>query len=231
VRALVALLLVLAPVTAEAASNLRPATGPDEEAVGQTLDRTIRCSTALIGGARSITATAHRGTGRSGGAWDRPAFAKVTTGQTGSVYTLLDNALAWITAGRPEKGSTVIESPNSAASYPVTVWGTLSWNTRLCRQTGKAVAIGATGLVGSTAGSFDESFDCNTPRSVVIRIRASTLGAARRTSFRQFARITVPVSEAEMIVWAPSGKPLAWMQTLASGTARLFTNRSCTPGG
>ena len=230
-RVLVALLLAVVPVTAAAASDLRPATRAAAEAEVHTLDRTLRCSTAFIGGARSITATAHRGTGRSGGAWDRPAFAKVTTGQTGSVFTLLDNALAWITAGRPEKGSAVIESPNSAASYPVKVWGTLSWNTRLCRRTGKAVAIGATGLVGSTAGAFDESFDCNAPQSVVIRMRASTLGAPRRTSFRQFARITVPVSEAEMIVWAPSGKPLAWMQTLASGTARLFTNRSCTPGG
>lgn len=228
-RMLATLLIALVPVTAAAASNLRPATETAAEAEVQTLDRTLRCSTALIGGARSITATAHRGTGRSGGAWDRPAFAKVTTGQTGSVYTLLDNALAWITAGRPEKGSTVIESPNTAASYPVKVWGTVAWNSRLCRASTKRLALSTKGLSGGSAGVFDEGADCDTPGHVLVRFRVSTVPAARQSGFRQFQRITAPLSRAELAVGTEAGRPLAYSEVLASGKARLLTARGCTP--
>ena len=65
-KTLAALLVVLVPVSAAAAaaSDLRPATGAEAEA--QTFDRTVRCSTAFIGGARSLTAFAHQGTGRTG---------------------------------------------------------------------------------------------------------------------------------------------------------------------
>lgn len=225
-RALVALLVALVPVTAAAASDLRPTIGAGAEA--QILDRTIRCTTAFIGGARSITAKAHRGTGRSGGAWDRPAFAEVTTGQTGSEFTLLDNALAWVTAGAPAKESTVIQSPNPGVDYPFKAWGTLSWNARLCRASSKKLPLATKGLTGGGAGVFDDGFDCDAPAHVLVRVRATMLQGARVSGFRQFLRTTAPLLRAELAVETESGKALAYSEVLASGRARLLTARGCT---
>ncbi len=225
-KALVALLLVGAPLTATAAAIFgSTATG---EPGARTLDRTISCSTAFIGGARSITARAHRGTGLSGAAWDRPAFATLTTGQTGSVFTLLDNALAWVAAGKPTTDSTVIESPNSAARYPLKVWGTLAWNVRLCRASSKELPLTTKGLTGGSAGVFDDGLDCDTPAHVLVRMRATMLRGAPVSGFRQFLRITAPVRRAELAVGTESGKPLAYAEVLASGKARLLTARGCS---
>jgi len=212
-----------------AAADLRPSTGAEAEGVTPTIDRTISCATAFIGGARSVTAVAHHGTGRTGGSWDRPAFAKVTTGQTGSQYTLLDNALAWVTAGQPKKDSAVIQSPNLGVDYPLRVWGTLAWNTRLCRASTKKLPLTTKGLSGGSSGVFDEGADCNTPAHVLVRLRATTLPASKPTGFRQFLRIIAPVVRAELAVGTDSGKPLAYSEVLASGKARLLTARGCTP--
>lgn len=227
-RAFVALLLLLVPVAAAAASNLRPAT--NAEAEGQTFDRTVRCSTAFIGGARSITAVAHHGTGRSGGAWDRPALARVRTGaEGGSQYTLLDSTLSWVTAGQPQKDASVIQSPNQGVDYPLRIWGTLAWNTRLCRASTKRLALSSKGLAGTSAGVFDDGADCDTPAHVLVRLRASLLSPAKPGRFRQFLRITAPLVRAELAVGTDMGKPLSYSVLLASGRARLLTASGCTP--
>ncbi len=229
-KTLAALLVVLVPVSAAAAaaSDLRSATGAEAEA--QTFDRTVRCSTAFIGGARSVTALAHQGTGRTRAAWDRPALARVRTGaEGGSQYTLLDSTLAWVSAGQPKKDATVIQSPNPGVDYPFKVWGTLAWNTRLCRASTKKLPLGTKGLKGGSVGTFDEGVDCDVPGHVLVRLRANMLPAARPSGFRQFQRITAPLLHAELAVGTDAGKPLAYSEVLASGKARLLNVRGCTP--
>jgi len=225
VKTLFALVLVLAPV-AGAASDVRTS---GRQAATTTFDRTILCPTAFIGGGRSVTASAHRGTGRSSGSWDRPAFAKVTTGQTGSQFTLLDNALAWVTAGRPKPDAAVIQSPNAGVEYRLRVWGTLSWNVRLCRGSSRKLPLTTKGLSGGNAGVFDDAFDCTAPSRVLVRIRATLLRAAKPSGYRQFLRLTAPLAQAELGVGTESGRPLAYARVLASGKASLVTARGCTP--
>ena len=217
--------LVAAAGVAALANGSRAAT------VARVIDRTLVCTTSYIGGSQSVTATAHRGTGRQGSQWLRPAFARLTSGQIGSAFTLLDNSLVWVTAGRPSRDATVVQAPVAGVSYPLRAWGTLAWNTRLCRETSKRIPLTSAGLSGGEVGPFDDAFDCNTPARVRVRIRGTLAAPGAVRSYRQFARITAPLAKAELAVRTESGKPLSYAAVLASGKARLVTAKSCTPGG
>jgi len=196
------------------------------------LDRTLVCATALLAG---IDAKGHRGTGRARSVWGRPAFVAVTTGTANNGGTqnptLLDNSLAWMTAGRPSPTSTLIEEglPIIRSVYPIRTWGTLAINGRLCRSTKAPVTLGVQGLQARALGPFEENFTCATPRRVVLRVRAVLDSPAVLRSYRTFARTTIPVRQGQLAVQTESGKRLAYAEVSESGKARLFTARSCLP--
>jgi hypothetical protein len=60
-------------------------------------------------------------------------------------------------------------------------------------------------------------------------MRATLASRVTPTPYRQFRRITAPLSKAEIAVRTESGKPLVYAEVLASGKSRLLTAKSCTP--
>jgi hypothetical protein len=219
-RALVIVCVVLAAGTSAPANSSTPS---------RTLDQKLVRATAIEGCAREVSATAHHGTGRRSAAWARPAFAEITSGQTGSAFTLLDNALAWVTAGAPTRDAIVIEAPVAGYPYPMRTWGTLASNARLCRPTAKKVPLTTSGLRGGAAGVFDDEVDCLSARRVLVRVHATLRTPASPTQYRQFRRVTAPVAEAQVVVRTEAGKPLAYAEVSDSGKAGLFTAPSCVP--
>jgi hypothetical protein len=68
---------------------------------------------------------------------------------------------------------------------------------------------------------------CAVRPRVVVRVRAVLARPAVLQSYRKFARTTVPVTEARLVVQTQSGKRLAYGEVFESGKARLFTAPSC----
>jgi hypothetical protein len=198
-------------------------------AAPRLFDQTLFCETALIGGVREMSARAHRGTLRDGSEWHRPPFAGVASGKVGDIDSILDNHLAWVIAGRPAADALVVELPYTTTGFPVSIWGTLAWNTKRCRATAKRIPLVPRGLSGGAAGPFDDEFDCSTPRRVVVRLQATLQAPTPVRRNRRFTRITASISEARIAVRTEAGRPIAYAEVLASGRARVFTGGGCFP--
>jgi hypothetical protein len=219
---------VAAPILlAGSTATLGKASGGTASAT--TFDQTLVCATTFEGGARSISARAHRGTGKRASQWDRPAFASVTTGQVASQFLLLENQLAWVTAGGYLPQSVVVPATFAGVDYPIRTWGTIAWNARLCRTRSKPIPVAASGLNGGLAGVFDEEVDCLVPRRIVLRLRATLAGSAKTTRYRQFVRLTSPASEATIVARTEAGRGVAYASVSRSGKARLLTASGCVP--
>jgi hypothetical protein len=197
------------------------------------VDRTLACATTYVGGANSIEAKGHSGTGRTGGVWGRPALVLASTGAAASGGpqnpTILDNSLVWIAAGRPSAESTLVEESILSELYRTRLWGTLAINTALCRDSKKRVELSSRGLRGDSLGSFEASSTCFTPRRVLMRVRAvlTSPGVLRR--FRDFGRTTVPVRTGTFVIRTEAGKRLVYAEVSESGRARQLTARDCFP--
>ena len=218
---------------------VRSATPPEQERAGQPtrtaspsapglIDRTFVCAPALIGGVRQIDTRAHKGSGRGGSGWDRPAFASVSTTVSGAAATAVEDELVWIAAGPPSASSTVV-STLVGYTFPFRVWGTLAVNGKLCRGSTARVPLARTKLQGGGVGPIDDRWDCVTGRRVVVRVRAILDSKASLKSYRGFLRTTVPVKSASLAVRTEAGKPLVYAQVLESGRSFLFTSPSCFP--
>ena len=196
-------------------------------------DRTLVCSTTYVGGVYSIEAAGHRGTGRVAGAWSRPPFATVRTGAGASGgpenLSILDNSLAWITAGRPSAGATLVEQSVLSDLYRTQLWGTLAINTDLCKNSKKRVNLAPRRLRGGPLGPLEQSSKCFAPQHVLMRVRAVLSGPTVLRRFRDFARTTAPVREATLVIQTTAGEQLAYTQVFESGEARLLTARNCVP--
>jgi hypothetical protein len=192
------------------------------------LDRTSACAPALLGGVRQIDTRAHRGSGRHGAAWNQPAFAGVETSISGSAATAIEDELAWVSAGRPSPGATVV-STLVGYTFPFRSWGTVAVNAKRCRASSARVPLGRAGLRGGAAGPIDDRWDCATGRRVLVRVRAVLGSQTALRSFRGFLRTTVPVREASLAVRTQSGKPLVYAQVFQSGKSLLFTSPTCFP--
>jgi nucleotide-binding universal stress UspA family protein len=197
-------------------------------AAQRVFDTTVVCGTSEYGG---VDVVGHRGTGRAGGAWDRPAVVSVTNGSAASGGidnpTLLDQTITWATAGRPQATATLVEYHVLRHLYLIRNWGTHAVNNPLCRPTKARAALSPSGLQGGPLGPFDERKVCSVRPRVVVRVRAVLARPAVLQSYRKFARTTVPVKEARFVVQTQSGKRLAYAEVFESGKARLFTAPSC----
>jgi hypothetical protein len=213
-------------LAAVAVAFLQPAASAQSAA--RVIDRTYACNPSLIGGIRQIDTRAYRRSGKRGAAWDRPAFADVSTTVSGAAATAIEDELAWVTSGRPSAEATVVSTP-VGFTFPMRSWGTLAFNSRLCRPSTAKVALGRTGLRGGPVGVTDDRWDCASGRRVLVRIRATFTAPARLTGYRGFLRATVPVESASLGVQAASGKRLVFSQVLPSGKALLYTSPTCFP--
>ena len=192
------------------------------------IDRTLACRPSLIGGIRQIDAVASAGSGRTRSGWSRPSYAGFKTTVSGSAATIIDEHLVWVAAGRPASGA-LISGSSRFMEFPYRVWGTLAVNRVLCRSTSARVPITPRGLRGGPVGGLEEQWDCATPRTVLVRVRAVAQTGTALRSYRSFVRTAVPLKEATIVVQTPGGRRLALARVLESGRSLLYTAPSCFP--
>lgn len=213
---LVACALSLVAATALAIGSARAA--PDSEAAF-ILDRTYSCAITLHGGIYQLENRAHPGS-RAGRSWTKLAYAGlragVFSGGTG-------NLLAWISAGRPDKDTTVDQE---FWTFDVKTFGTIGISGRNCDPTKAAVPLSAAALRGGAAAPLGSELKCDVPRRVLVRLRA-VLSARGSLHGREFESVHVPVQEAKLAVRTLKGKPLSYATVSESGKATLFTAKGC----
>jgi hypothetical protein len=187
------------------------------------IDRTFACSTVILGGLYQIELRAHGGD-RLGGRWARLPYAGVSTGgNAGRIDTSVPpvSALAWITAGSPSPSTTVDDAYDA---FSVAAGGTLGRNTELCRPATARVELSRTGLRGGDVRVETRTVDCDAPKRVFLRLRATVAGsAALRERGRIFVATGTPISRAELAVRTPSGRLLAYAVVDQSGRSRQYT--------
>lgn len=183
------------------------------------LDRTYACSIALHGGIYQLENRAHPGA-RSSGAWTKLAYAAlragVFSGGTG-------NLLAWVSAGKPTKSTTVDQE---FWTFDVRTFGTIGINGRACNPSRASVPLTAAGLRGGAAAPLGDELKCDVPRAVVVRIRA-VLPSRTSLHGREFESVHVPVREAKLAVRTIAGKQLSYATVSETGKATLFTAKGC----
>ncbi|HEU5490119.1 MAG TPA: hypothetical protein VFU84_04935 [Gaiellaceae bacterium] len=187
------------------------------------IDRTFACNTVLLGGLSQVEVRAHAGDRRSG-QWVKLPYAGVSTGgNAGRLDTSVPpgSALAWITAGPPAPSTNVDDEYDS---FSVHSGGTLGRNTELCRPSTARVQLSRAGLRGGVVPVEARAVDCDAPRRVLIRLRATALGsAALRERGRIFVATGTPLSRAELAVRTPNGKLLVYAAVDQSGRSRQYT--------
>lgn len=195
-----------------------------EPGASRIVDRTLLCSTSQSGGIYEVEARSYSGTRESRTRWVRLPFAVASTGETASAAEVLQNSLAWISAGRPHSETLLGEYfvPAKAVLY-----GTFAVNRRICRTVSTRVPLARTGLTGGQAGQLGEIFDCDVPRRVLVRVRAVFESPTTLKGHDIFLLTTTPVQEARLAVRTQSGKPLAYATVAASGRSTLHTGKGC----
>jgi hypothetical protein len=205
-------------VDAQRATSPPAASGPVT-----VVDRTFACDTVILGGLYQVEVRSHGGD-RLAGQWSRLPYAAIATGgNAGRIDTSIPpgSALVWVTAGSPS-GYTTVDDAYDA--FSVTAGGTLGRNTELCRTTSARFPLSRTGLRGGAVRIETRTVDCDAPRRVLVRIRATVRGSgALRERGRIFVATGAPVVRAELAVRTPSGKLLAHATVNESGRATQYT--------
>ncbi len=191
------------------------------------IDRTYSCATGFLGGLYQIESRAPAGR-RVGSQWATLPYAVVASGgvaRTPFVDSPPENSLAWVTAGEPSRSTTV---DDTWLSFTVHAGGTVGVNRTLCRPTTARLALSSPDLRGGGV-TRTVAFDCEAPKSVLVRIRATVQGtSALRERARLFVATNAPAREAKLAVRTPAGKLLAYANVSDSGKAHLFTAKGCT---
>jgi hypothetical protein len=190
----------------------------------RVVDRTFSCAPGYLGGVYSITVRARTGVGRTGSVWQQPPLATVGSSLVGAAQFSIQNSLAWISAGQPAPAAPV--SP-ADPELPLRAWGTVGVQSGVCRASPARVPVGTRGLVRAAVGPFEETYDCDTPRRVLVRVRATLAGTGALSSFHGYLRTTVPTRTAEVMVRTPSGRPVSYVRVQEPGKAGLFTAPGC----
>jgi hypothetical protein len=199
---------------------LRSPAGVGRSTAGaQVIDRTLRCSVKN----REVEVRAHAGF-RERSIWQNLAFAIVNSGFATSRAAVLDNALAWVSAGRTAH-ETNLENEGGALSAQY--YGTLAENRGACTPTTTRVPLTPKGLRGGPVGELAAQFDCPAPRRVLVRLRAVRLSPAPFFRDRHFLKTRGDLAAGFLAVRTMSGRPLAFASVSDSGKARLFTARTC----
>ena len=141
--------------------------------------------------------------------------------------------------------STYQTAPNSSklqafASVTKNMWDSpygqlgsagLSVHRRLCIPAKGAVRLTTEGMRGGAVPPLGVDARCETPRRVLLRVRAVFSRPPQIATSRQFGfpQLTAfgPVREAAIAVATPAGKPIAYVSVTGTEKARLFTQRTC----
>ena len=211
-------------------SKMKDKTGTaGARAMLSVIDRTYTCATGLVGGVYQVESRAHSGR-RVGSQWAKLAYAVVASGgvaRTPFVDSAPANSLAWITAGTPSPTTTI---DDEWLAFTVRGGGTMGVNRAQCDPTAARVPLSNTALRGGPVGSFNEAFDCNVPKRVYVRFRATVrTSVALRERAQLFLATNAPAREAKLAVRTPAGRQLMYADVVESGAARLFAARTCVP--
>ena len=215
-------------IRSKTATDLRDTSGTaGTRAVVSVIDRTYSCATAFVGGVYQVESRAHSGR-RAGSQWAKLPYAVVASGGvagTPGVDSAPANSLAWITAGTPSLTTTI---DDEWLVFTVRAGGTLGVNRAQCDPADARVPLSNTGLRGGSVGLFNEAFDCDVPRRVFVRFRATVrTSVALRERAQLFLATNAPAREAKLAVRTPAGKLLVYADVSESGKARLFTAKGC----
>jgi hypothetical protein len=200
-------------------SSSTAATGASRE-----IDRAFSCAPGYLGGIYSITARARAGLRKTGAGWEQPPLATVGSSLAGAAEYSIQNSLAWVSAGQPAPAAPV--SP-ADPELSLRAWGTVAVQGGVCRSTSARVPLGTRGLVRADVGPFDEAYECDTPRRVLIRVRATLARPGALASFHGYLRTTAPARTAEVMVRTASGRPVAFARVEENGKSGLFTAPRC----
>jgi hypothetical protein len=190
------------------------------EAAASRIDHTLLCSVSN----REVEVRAHAGF-REGSTWQNLAFAIVRTGFVTSRAMVLDDALAWVSAGRTAHETNL---ENEGAALSAQYYGTLAENRGACRPVSRRVPLTAKGLRGGPVGILARQFDCAAPSRVLVRLRAVPLSPAPFFRDGKHLKTRGDLASGSFAVRTMSGRPLAFATVSESGKARLFTARTCT---
>src|SRR5918994_4015623 len=183
------------------------------------LDRTYSCAIVLHGGLYQLENRAHPGA-RTGRSWTKLAYAGLRTGVFSGAT---GNLLAWVSAGKPTKTTSVDQE---FWTFDVKTFGTVGVRGELCNPTRARVPLTAAGLRGGAAAPLGSELKCDVPRRVLVRVRAVFESRAVLRG-KEFESAHVPVREAKLAVRTVSGKPLAYATVSQTGQATLFTAKGC----
>jgi hypothetical protein len=103
-----------------------------------------------------------------------------------------------------------------------------------CRPSRTVVPLTTRGLQASSAGVFDEAWDCQVPRTVLLRVRVvfrRDAPAFRRGNPWGFPILFIhrPVREGTLIVRTPAGRAIAAAKVLPTGKVQFLTSQNCFP--
>jgi hypothetical protein len=183
------------------------------------LDRTYSCAIVLHGGLYQLENRAHPGA-RTGTSWTKLAYAGLRTGVFSGAT---GNLLAWISAGKPTKTTTLDQE---FWTFDVRTFGTVGVRGELCNPTRVTVPLTAAGLRGGAAAALGSELKCDVPRRVLVRVRA-VFDSRAVLRGKEFESAHVPVREAKLAVRTVAGKPLAYATVSQTGKATLFTAKAC----
>jgi hypothetical protein len=174
------------------------------------VDRTFVCSVPVFGGIREAKLAGTAGIRARPGAWQSLANAEVRPGGP------FDGTFVWVSAGAP---------------VPPDARSTLAIRTDLCKRASTRIPLSPNGLSGSPASPYGDTYACEVPREILLRLRAEFRGSAGLTTRRINGRPTLvtrsPLRVAQLATRTRSGKQIAYAQVLERGTARLFAGRGC----
>jgi hypothetical protein len=191
--------------------------GAGSAAPANVIDRTVLCRTGAALGARTVDVNAVSGFRKAGRFEWLGQLIVSTPGQPVPRRPGYMPTLVGVTAGWPPP--------------PALTSGALGINAVRCTPTRARVTFTKRGLVGGPASrlpSGDET-KCYAPETVLIRVRASFVGAASlvRSDDRTILQAIARIRKAQVAVRTPKGKALMYGEVNDSGTTRLFAARSC----
>jgi hypothetical protein len=206
---------------------VQPSGGAAPAAPAAVIDRTLLCSTLSAGGGfYQFEIRAQDGIRENRTTWRSLAFASARAGRITIGPSQLEDSLAWAGAGRVSH-TTNLEEYDVMSPYPAQTHGTLALNQKLCTRSRARVRLTAKGLEGGRAGPLGVEYDCEAPRRVLVRVRATLRRRAPVYRDRHFVKTKANLKNAYLAIRTRSGKPLAFAAVFESGKARLFTASSC----
>ena len=181
------------------------------------VDRTLRCTTGIQGGAPVILVNTRSAYGDGGGKleWFAQAFI-VAAGQAVPTRPGFQPTLAGMTAGWPP--------PKGFKS------GAVSFHNRRCTATREQVGFSRRGLFGGPAAQLGDDYQCRVPRTMLVRVRAEFTKpvALRLLDNGTYYAADGRIAQGQIAVQTLQRKPILYADVTDSGRARIFTRGTCS---